>query len=332
MKAAAGERRRGTALDIDLDLLRQFERHLDPRRPEECAIPARVLGYGEISTVFELGKSGADDVAYKRMPVFLDSKELEKYEETFNRYYEELRVAGLELPEGGLAHIVSDTDRIILFIAQRKLPPESIANRIIHSTGADDTCRLVLAILKELSRLWEFNRRNTGVELGIDGQISNWSVKNYDPEAGGLPDRLELVYFDTSTPFVRLDGVEQLDPELFLRSAPSFMVWLLRWLFLEDVVRRYYDFHLVAVDLIANFHKEQLPGRIPALVETANDLFAGEAAALGVEPLTEKEVKSYYREDALIWTLYLNMRRLDRGLHRLARKEYPYILPGKIKR
>ena len=55
-----------------------------------------------------------------------------------------------------------------------------------------------------------------------------------------------------------MDGVEQLDPELFLRSAPSFLVWLLRLLFLKDVVDRYYDFHLVAVDLIANFYKEQM--------------------------------------------------------------------------
>jgi hypothetical protein len=44
-------------------------------------------------------------------------------------------------------------------------------------------------------------------------------------------------------------------------------------------------------------------------------------------------VRAYYREDALIWTLYLSMRRLDRWLHtNLLRREYPYILPGKTKR
>jgi len=132
---------------------------------------------------------------------------------------------------------------------------------------------------------------------------------------------------------VRLDGVEQLDPELFLRSAPSFLVWLLRMLFLEDVVTRYYDFHLVAVDLIANFYKEQLPDLIPELIEEANDFFAMEASQLEVAPITLKEVRSYYREDALIWSLYLNMRKADRLLQtRVLRKRYPYILPGKIKR
>jgi Family of unknown function (DUF6206) len=292
-------------------------------------VSARVLGYGEISTVFELDDDPG--IAFKRMPIFRDSRELDSYEATFDRYYRELRAAGLELPDCDRVHIVSDTDRIVLFLAQKKLPSESVASNVIHSLEVDETARLVLAVLRELSKVWEFNARKNGVELGIDGQISNWSVKGYK-EGDGLPGELELVYFDTSTPLFRVDGVEQLDAELFLRSAPSFMVWLLRWLFLEDVVTRYYDLHLVAIDLIANFFKEQLPDRIPALIDTANRFFTGEAAALGVEPITEKEVRSYYREDALIWRLYLNMRKVDRGLHRLARKEYPYILPGKIKR
>ena len=39
----------------------------------------------------------------------------------------------------------------------------------------------------------------------------------------------------------RIEGAEQLNAELFLRSAPSFLAWILRLLFLEDVVDRYYD-------------------------------------------------------------------------------------------
>ena len=46
-----------------------------------------------------------------------------------------------------------------------------------------------------------------------------------------------------------------------------------------------------------------------------------------------KDVRAYYREDALIWRLYLSMRRLDRFIHQyILRRRYPYILPGKIKR
>ena len=168
--------------------------------------------------------------------------------------------------------------------------------------------------------------------MGIDGQISNWSVAGFDAATRAFPrDRAPLLrHQHPSVPGGRRG---QLDPELFLRSAPSFLVWLLRWLFLEDVVTRYFDFHLVAVDLIANFYKEQLPELIPGLIEEANDFFSKEAAGLEVAPLTEKEVRSYYREDALIWRLYLGMRKVDRFLQtRVMRKGYPYILPGKIKR
>ena len=117
---------------------------------------------------------------------------------------------------------------------------------------------------------------------------------------------------DTSTPLFRVEGVEQLDTELFLRSAPSFLVWMLRLLFLKDVVNRYYDFRLVAIDLVANFYKEQRPDLIPDAIGAVNRFFAGEAADLGVQPIDEQEVRSYYREDALIWSLYLSMRKVDR--------------------
>jgi len=196
-----------------------------------------------------------------------------------------------------------------------------------------DTVRLVRQILRELAKLWRFNAGKGNLELGIDGQISNWSVQGFDPSTRRLPDDIDLIYFDTSTPFLRIAGVEQLDPELFLRSAPSFLVWIMRLLFLEDVMTRYYDFHLVATDLVAQFYKEQLPEYIPELVEMTNDFFANEAADLGVEPISEKEVRSYYREDAIIWRAYLGARRIDRFLQtRLLRRDYPYILPGKIKR
>jgi len=96
---------------------------------------------------------------------------------------------------------------------------------------------------------------------------------------------------------------------------------------------RYYDFHLVAVDVIANFYKEQRPDLIPELVDSVNRFFAAEAKELGMAPVTQKEVRSYYKQDAMIWRIYLNLRKLDRFLYtRILHKPYVYILPGKIKR
>jgi hypothetical protein len=321
-------------LNIDNGLLEEFERHLDPGHPEDSEIPAKVLGYGEISTVFEIGTDEQKDIAYKRMPIFNNSEELVEYEKIFNEYIRLLTdEVGLELPPYDYTSLTSDTGRLVMFLAQKKLTPEAIGNKAIHILPPEETVHLARAVLKELKKVWLYNNKKEKYEIGIDGQISNWFIKDFAPDDTRLPDEVELVYFDTSTPLFRVDGVEQLDPELFLRSAPSFMVWLIRWLFLEDVMTRYYDFRLVAIDLVGNFYKEQLSEQIPDLVGMVNDFFSGEAAELGIEAITEKDVRSYYREDALIWTLYLSMRKIDRFLHtKILRKEYPYILPGKIKR
>ena len=86
-----------------------------------------------------------------------------------------------------------------------------------------------------------------------------------------------------------------------------------------------------AVDLVANFYKEQRPDLVPDVI--ADECFFAEPADWSVQPMTEQEVRSYYREDAFIWRFYLAARKVDRFLRtRLLRREYPYILPGKIKR
>ena len=92
---------------------------------------------------------------------------------------------------------------------------------------------------------------------------------------------------------MRKNGVEQLNPELFLRSTPFFLVWLVRLFFLEEVMTRYYDYRKVTIDIIANFYKEQRREFVPMLVETANHFFAGEGAQSGIAPLTEKEIISF---------------------------------------
>ena len=137
-----------------------------------------------------------------------------------------------------------------------------------------------------------------------------------------------MVFVDTSTPLFRKNGTEQLDAELFLKSAPAFLRWILRLFFLDDVLNRYYDQRLVCMDLAANLYKEQQPALIPLAVRIINTILSD-----SIEPLTEKEVAKYYRQDKLIWTLYLAFRRLDRWFAtKLFRRRYEFILPGRIKR
>jgi hypothetical protein len=324
-----------SGLNINVELLKQFEKGLDPRFPEKSQIPAKVLGYGEISTVLELGAGSERELAYKRLPMFRTEEEARNYQALYKEYIEVLqdRIGLRIVPSDTIRFIDEDKGRVIVYIVQEKLPPEAIGHQAIHRLSLDDVRKLVLAVLRETRKVFDFNRGHRGeLEVGFDGQISNWAIIGFDPETPKLGEEVELIYFDTSTPLVQKKGVEQLNPELFLRSAPSFLVWIIRLLFLEDVMTRYYDLRQVIVDLIANFYKEQRPDLIPALVDTVNEFFSAEIQEGEFEPLTVKEIRAYYREDAWIWRIYLAFRKIDRSLHGLLGKDYPYILPRKIKR
>lgn len=322
-------------ITINQELLDQFEQGLDPRYPRNGTVPARVLGYGEMSTTLEIGTGNEINLAYKRIPMFQTDLEVDTYEALYRKYIQILNErVGIHMVTNDITRVVDDKrHRIVVYIIQEKLVANSICHKAISHLTPEEIARLVRAILVETAKVFDFNQQNRGkLELGIDGQVSNWAIANFDPNATGLPEKIELDYFDTSSPFVTVDGTEQMDPELFLRSAPSFLVWILRLLFLKDVMTRYYDFRKVSIDLVANFYKEQRPELVPGLVDTVNEFFSPQINIGGFKPLTVEEIKSYYRQDAWIWRLYLTFRKVDRSLHRSFGKYYPYILPDRIKR
>ena len=324
-----------TAIKMNPDLFLEFENGFQARNPERSTIPAKVLGYGEISTVLEIEKEELHGLACKRMPMFLNEGEVENYLKLYREYLEVLQQrVGLNVVHGETVWIRDpDCGRVTAYILQEKIPHGTIGHQAIHALPREKVLVLVRAALTEMKKVFDFNREHQGkIEVGFDGQISNWAITGFDPQNPKLEDPVKLTYFDTSTPLMRKNGQEQLDPELFLRSAPSFLVWILRLLFVEDVMTRYYDFRRVAVDLIANFFKEQRPELIPDLVNEVNALLSQQDLEGGFTPITIKEVRSYYREDAMIWRLYLAFRKVDRFFHGLLKREYPYVLPEKIKR
>jgi hypothetical protein len=321
--------------EVDLALLRRFEQKLDPEFPERCEIPTRVLGYGEISTVLEIGNGPGSDLAYKRMSMFKTEQEAELYEALYKEYLQMLqeRIGLAVVPSSIVRFVDADSGRIVVYIIQDRLSSDTIGHKVIHHLSRDDAKKLILAVLRQITKVFDFNRQHKGrLEVGFDAQISNWAVVNFDPEAPALSEEINLLYFDTSAPLMRKNGQEQLNSELFLRCAPSFLVPVLRLLFLDDVMTRYYDIRKVAIDLLANFYKEQRSDLVPELVDVVNRFFATEIEGGGFKPVSVSEVRGYYREDVWIWRLYLTFRKIDRSLHKLVGKHYPYILPGQIKR
>jgi len=307
-------------MDIDGELLDRFEAGLDPQRLDRSVIPARLIGFGEISAIFQIADDA--DRAYKRMPLFKTIPEAETYAAMYHMYCRRLTQSGLNLPESA-THVVALPRRpVVLYITQAQVPADCIANRLIQAQDKTQFESLLKKIMEAMAAFWRYNDAlGPEMELAIDGQISNWALTAAGPEE-------KLYYLDTSTPFIRQNGVAQLDPELLLQAAPSFLRWLIRWLFVDDVMNRYYDSRQVLIDLAANLIKEQRPDLIAPAVQLINAYLPAE------EPqVTQAEVQRYYREDKFIWSIFLAFRKLDRTLTTyFTRKRYEFILPGKIKR
>jgi len=304
---------------VDKELLRRFEASLNPQNIEDSPIPATILGFGEMSAIFQIADN--KEIAFKRMPLFSERSSAERYARRFEEYCLLLIKAGLELPEHKTAVIQVPDRPVVCYIAQQRFPLERFGHRLIHHLPSEQIMSLIEKVVFEISKVFIFNRSGRrSIEIALDGQISNWV------ETGGADG--PLIYIDTSTPLYRKEGVEQLDPELFLKSAPAALRWIIRLFFLESVMNRYYDQRQVYIDLAANLYKEQRPDLVPITVEIINrHLFEN------LQPVTPRDVKNYYREDKLIWTLFLAFRKVDRWVRtKLVRKRYEFLLPGKIKR
>lgn len=317
-------------MKINEELLQEFENSIDTIHPERGKVPINILGYGEISLVFELVTE--PEIAYKRLPIFDTETQVQRHIKAYSIYHTLLDRLGIEVPPEEAVWFHSQKGNIVLYCAQKKVPKESIGNNAIHQLNEENIITLVQLIMRQMKKIWQFNKRNR-LKIGLDGQISNWAIVDYDPQNPTVTEDEQLLYLDTSTPMFRINGVEAMEPVLFLKSAPFFLKWLLKALFLEEVVDRYYNWRLVTIDLIANFFKEQRPQLIPDVLKIINDFFLEEASELNINPLIFNEVKKYYDEDKRIWLIFQNTRHLDRYIQtKLLRRQYDFYLPGKIKR
>ncbi len=323
-------------MKIDSALLRQFESKFDSLNPEKGEIPVNILGYGEISLVFEL-KGSKEPIAYKRLPIFDNKKQVERHIKAYRLYHKILNKLKIPVPPEDAQWLEANDGTIVLYCAQQKLNPLSISNRIIHQEiSTEEINLLVQLIMRKLSKIWLFNKRSANLQVGIDGQISNWAVADYDPDKPKISETDNLLYLDTSTPMFRLNNVDAMEPILFLKSTPSFLRWALEAAFLDEVIDRYFDFRLVTIDLLANLFKEQRSELIPELLKLINDFFTDEVSELEVKPITYKEVDKYYNGflgDRQIWVIFQAVRKMDRYLQtRMRRGTYNFYLPGDIER
>ena len=320
-------------MKIDLEVLKKLEKTIDTSDPEKGEVPIKILGYGEISLVFEL-LNNPEQIAYKRIPIFDNETQVQRHIWAYNEYNRLLKEdVGLNMPEYDVAWFKDEEGKIQFYCVQEKFPAESVGNKAIHQLNDQDIKTLILLVMREMKKVWDYAKNHNTIDLGLDGQISNFAIIGFDPNNPKVDLDTKLMYFDTSTPMFRVNGNEAMEAVLFLKSAPSFLRWLLKALFLEETVGRYYDWRKVTIDLVANFFKEQKPELIPELINLVNKFFEEEANDFDIEPLTLEEVKKYYKSDSSMWVIFQSVRRFDRFLKtKVFRKKYDFYLPDKIER
>lgn len=277
----------------------------------------RVLGYGEITLV--VGWPGDEPSwACKRLPEFGGEAAARRYGEQFDRYLRILGERGVTVVPSEFRTLPGEDGRVVGYVVQGALPAGSLGPDVLRAAEPDPDHPVLQQVCERVPSVVDDR-------TGLDGQISNWAwVPGAGADGGDA-----LGYLDVTTPMLFDEaGAFELDLGLFLAAYPWLLRAPIRRFVAPGVVQAYRDPRHVLVDLAANLLKERLEAWVPAALVAAN-------AALGASssPITDDEVRAYYRSDARLWEVMLRLRRADRWWQTVARRRpYPFLLPGPIAR
>ncbi len=308
-------------------ILSELESRLDPAEPERTP-GLTVLAYGEVSACLQL--TGLPGLVCKRMSGFADEAAAERYQELVRTYLSELAAAGVQVVDTGVVPIPRPGRPPVVHLVQPELPVASLGHSILKTADDPMVVDAVERVLAATLRLAVYHReRSDGLEVALDGQLSNWS---FGPDSPHLTDP---VLVDVGTPFMRRAGRHLVDIGWLETPIPAGVrTYYHRRGLVGAYLDDYYDPRLVAVDLLGNFHKEGRADRVPLGVDVVNGWLAGDASVLGPhEPVTAEQVEKYYRSDADLLALYLRLRRADRFVRtKVLRQPYDFVLPGPVTR
>jgi hypothetical protein len=295
------------ASQISEDELRQLDAEVKSALDHGDESRLLVLGGGEISLV--LGWPPADPAfACKRLPIFPTRARFDAYQQTLLDYLDALRERGVDVVETELIPIACEDSTIAGYAVQPVLPAETLAPAVLADRDPAAGHPLVNAIVEKAFE-------TIGPRLGIDAQLSNWTW-----EKG------RLRYLDVTTPMIwAADGSPRLDLDLLVRSLPAIARWPVRRCLAPSILDGYRHRRGVANDLLGNLIKERLGAWLPAFLEPVNRSLD--------PPISEQEVRRYYRSDARLWGWLLRIRRLDRAWQwHVRRRPYPFLLPHRVAR
>ena len=312
-------------------VLDDTERRLDPANPEAGG-HVRVLAYGEISAA--LTTDELPGVVCKRMAGFPDVTSVGAYLDLVDEYLGELTDAGISVAPTESIPVRRPGLPPVVYLVQPRMDTRTLGHKLLHTTDDMGLAMLIAQVLGSVELLARRSAgRTDGVEVAVDGQLSNWSL----PTIGARPSQADSAprptLVDVGTPFVRRHGRHSLDARVVVSAAPPGI----RALLLRFVADSYQDDYFVprtlAVDLLGNFHKEGAPERIDTGLDVVNEWLSTADIPGPRNEITSREVAHYYRQDARLLGLFLQARRADRAVRtRVLRQRYDFLLPGRVTR
>jgi hypothetical protein len=298
---------------------RELTAHMRPQ------VERAVLGWGEISQVAEVrggpitpwrhpGTGLPMRVVYKKMPPFLDRTAAEAYVQHYLAYNRVLRdEVGIQVPHFDARITEPEPGRVVIFVVQERVDPASVCHELLPSLSVTAAERLFALILNEYAKLFGFNQKYAaeGYQLGLDGQIPNWSIWGYQGDPNALTGEERLLYLDTNVPMIRIHGRDVVSTDMYFQALPGAARWLIKRLDLDQTVMdRYFQIRTIILDFLGNMivrHREDL---VPCLIEMSNEALAGPFSTGGFAPFTLHEVQGYYRGDVATWRLWRSLKLL----------------------
>ncbi len=301
-------------------VLREIELRMSPR------LKVNLLGFGEISRVLDLEGSALSlwhdpetgqpvRMVFKKMLPFPSREAAEHHAHWYMEYNRILRDgAGIEVPPFDVRLVGKGSGPVTAYMLQGRVNPEHVCvGRFLEQLTPSSAAVLYRMILREYGKVYRFNKDHAheGIQLGIDGQIPNWAVKEYCGNPEALIGNETLIYLDTTVPMIRVGGKDVIDPEIYFQTLPAFAQKLIKALKLhEEVMNRYYNFRTIMLDFISNFIVRHRPDLVPLLVEMSNEAIRSTFQEENWPPITLEEVRKYYREDVFIWRLWRSLKLL----------------------
>lgn len=291
-----------------------------PSEPELAAVEARVRGvlrggedaglpmlaWGEIGPVLGWPAS-APAFALKRLPPFAGPAAADAFAVTLEDYIAALAERGLACVPTAMRRVAADAG-VIGWIVQPLLPADTLGPNLLRAGDPASGHPVLDAVI-------DAGLTVPGPRLALDGQLSNFAF------ADG-----RLLYLDVTTPLLfDAAGRLRMDIGLQLAALPALLRPAVRRWVVPDLLRRYRDPRSVLLDMLGNLLKERLDDWVPVALERIGGRLT--------PPISQAEVHKVYASDARLWEVLLRLRRMDRAWQRhVRRREYPFLLPGRIER